>query len=308
MYSFDRLKFQALKEYQAKYSDLRYAYQACQKRIKELEHQIATRPPAAEVRSAIKRYDEDVKLHAKKFIILHELFAPVDDSFFSQDQPSVDLWGSGRYDNATSRSKAILAELYFAFPERTHDLIRNHSRFGQLVCLPRDGSSNIKLTVCCSNQFCSAAKAIKSHTIERARDVGGPVYGLPAEYFVANYDRSNIPELVALLKFDVSKSDVSKFAPILYPREHRTRRKDSEIFLSDEIPLVNFEVYYAVIIYYSFSPHWQLLRAILFGKASLSRKTKYAKRNTVGVTWGIQPDDLFYGAIATAAVIVCFIS
>lgn len=76
--------------------------------------------------------------------------------------------------------------------------------------------------------------------IERAREVISEILKLPAEYFKTSYDRSKVPALQALLKFDINSSAVSKFAPILYPEQHRTKRRDTKLFLARELPLVFF--------------------------------------------------------------------
>ena len=79
---------------------------------------------------------------------------------------------------------------------------------------------------------------MRSQLVEQARSVASQVFKLPAEYFKATFDRSAIPDLQALLKFDVNNATVSKFAPILYPRESRKHRKDSTLFQASELALV----------------------------------------------------------------------
>jgi hypothetical protein len=79
---------------------------------------------------------------------------------------------------------------------------------------------------------------MRSQLVERARSVAAQVFKLPAEYFKATFDRSAIPELQALLKFDVNNATISKFAPILYPGESRKRRKDTLLFQASELALV----------------------------------------------------------------------
>ena len=77
-----------------------------------------------------------------------------------------------------------------------------------------------------------------SQFVDRARSVATQVFKLPAEYFKANFDRSAIPELQALLKFDTNSMTISKFAPILYPQGSREVRKDGLLFQSSELALV----------------------------------------------------------------------
>lgn len=79
---------------------------------------------------------------------------------------------------------------------------------------------------------------MRSQLVDRARSVAAQVFKLPAEYFKANFDRSAIPELQALLKFNINNATISKFAPILYPRNSRGVRKDSLLFQADEPALV----------------------------------------------------------------------
>src|SRR5882762_7546664 len=108
------------------YSSLRAAYLRCQVRIKELEQEVAM----SNHRLA------EIKMHAKKFIVLHELFLPSDDSFFSQPRPTgVDLWSKDRYKDKASKMKAILAEVYHSLPDHLHDFISGHSRFDEIVSL-----------------------------------------------------------------------------------------------------------------------------------------------------------------------------
>jgi hypothetical protein len=68
--------------------------------------------------------------------------------------------------------------------------------------------------------------------------VAAQVFKLPAEYFKANFDRSAIPELQALLKFNTNDTVISKFAPVLYPHESREVRKDALLFRASEPALV----------------------------------------------------------------------
>lgn len=79
---------------------------------------------------------------------------------------------------------------------------------------------------------------MRSQLVERARSVAAQVFNLPAEYFKASYDRTNVPELRKLLKFDDNSSVVSKFAPILYPSHSRSVRKDALLFQASEPALV----------------------------------------------------------------------
>ena len=79
---------------------------------------------------------------------------------------------------------------------------------------------------------------MRSQLVERARSVAAQVFKLPAEYFKANYDRSTVAELQALLQFNVNDRNVSKFAPVLYPRNSRKHRKDALLFQADELALV----------------------------------------------------------------------
>jgi hypothetical protein len=79
---------------------------------------------------------------------------------------------------------------------------------------------------------------MRSQLVERARSVAPQVFKLPSEYFKANFDRSAIPELQALLKFNVNELTVSKFAPILYPHGSREVRKDALLFQASEPALV----------------------------------------------------------------------
>jgi len=118
------------------YSSLRAAYLRCQVRIKELEQEVAmsNRRLAKNKPAAINKSDEEIKMHAKKFIVLHELFLPSDDSFFSQPRPTgVDLWSKDRYKDEASKTKAILAEVYHSLPDHLHDFISGHSRFDEIV-------------------------------------------------------------------------------------------------------------------------------------------------------------------------------
>lgn len=79
---------------------------------------------------------------------------------------------------------------------------------------------------------------MRSQLVDRARSVAAQVFKLPAEYFKASFDRTNVPELRGLLKFDENNPDVSKFAPILYPSGSRSVRKDTLLFQASEPALV----------------------------------------------------------------------
>jgi hypothetical protein len=87
-------------------------------------------------------------------------------------------------------------------------------------------------------QFRAQSKNMRSHLLDWMREVASEVLGLPAAYFKADYDRSKTPELQALLKFDVNTAKVSKFAPVLFPKEHRKTCKNDKAFLSPALPLV----------------------------------------------------------------------
>ena len=176
-------------------------------------------------------------MHAKKFTLLHELFIPSDDSFFSQPKPmAVDLWSPGRYRDETSRTRAILAELYIVFPEHLHAFISSHSQF----------NANVRCKLTMTNhllmleifKFHLNSKNMRSQLVDRARSVAAQVFKLPAAYFKANFDRTDVPELRALLKFDDNSPVVSKFAPVLYPSGSRSVRKDALLFQASEPALV----------------------------------------------------------------------
>jgi hypothetical protein len=125
-----------LKQAQTQYGSLRAAYQASQLRIRELEQQVTLlgRRKVKKAKDGVAKYSEEVKSHAKKFTLLHELFIPSDDSFFSQPKPTaVDLWSPDRYRNEASRTRAILAELYVVFPDHLHTFISGHSEFNTNV-------------------------------------------------------------------------------------------------------------------------------------------------------------------------------
>lgn len=125
-----------LKQAQTQYSALRAAYQASQLRIRELERQVASlsRRKAKKAEDGVAKYTEEVMMHAKKFTLLHELFIPSDDSFFSQPKPmAVNLWSPDRYCNEASQTRAILAELYSVFPEHLHVFMSSHSQFNANV-------------------------------------------------------------------------------------------------------------------------------------------------------------------------------
>lgn len=112
------------------------AYQASQLRIKELEQQVASlnRRKAKKAKDGVAQYNDEVKLHAKKFTLLYELFIPSDDSFFSQPQPiGVDIWSPDRFRDDASQTRAILAELYTVFPDHLHTFISGHSQFNTNV-------------------------------------------------------------------------------------------------------------------------------------------------------------------------------
>ena len=84
--------------------------------------------------AVINKSDEEIKMHAKKFVVLHELFLPSNDSFFSQPQPTgVDLWSKDRYKDEASKMKAILTEVYHSLPDHLHDFILGHSHFDEIV-------------------------------------------------------------------------------------------------------------------------------------------------------------------------------
>jgi hypothetical protein len=87
-------------------------------------------------------------------------------------------------------------------------------------------------------KFRLSSKNMRSQLVERARSVAAQVFHLPAEYFKASYDRTNVPELRKLLKFDDGNPVISKFAPVLYPDHSRSVRKDALLFQASEPALV----------------------------------------------------------------------
>jgi hypothetical protein len=136
-----------LRQAQTLYSSLREAYRFSQRRIRELEDQVASLSRKAKkakdvvaAKDGVAKYSEEVMSHAKKFTVLYELFIPSEDSFFSQPKPiGVDLWSHDRYCNEDSRTRAILAELYLVFPDHLHAFISGHSDFNtnvscELIC------------------------------------------------------------------------------------------------------------------------------------------------------------------------------
>jgi hypothetical protein len=121
-----------LKQSQLNFNKLRTAYDATQRRIKELEKQLdaITHQSTKRVETdAVSQFDEEIKNHTKKFMVLHELFTPSSDAFFSRPPPQVDLFSSNRYKDNISIETTILGEVYFVFPDHTHHFIRGHSKF-----------------------------------------------------------------------------------------------------------------------------------------------------------------------------------
>jgi hypothetical protein len=121
-----------LKQSQLNFNKLRTAYEATQRRIKELEKQLDTVTRQSTKRAetvAVSQFDEEIKNHTKKFTVLHELFTPSGDAFFSKPPPQVDLFSPDRYKDNNSIETAILGEVYFVFPDHTHHFIRGHSKF-----------------------------------------------------------------------------------------------------------------------------------------------------------------------------------
>jgi hypothetical protein len=101
-----------------------------------LEQQVksSSRRKEKNAKDGVAKHDDEVKLHAKKFTLLYELFIPSDDSFFSQPRPiGVDVWSPDRYRDEASRTRAILAELYIVFPDHLHTFISGHSQFNTNV-------------------------------------------------------------------------------------------------------------------------------------------------------------------------------
>jgi len=81
---------------------------------------------------------------------------------------------------------------------------------------------------------------MRSQLIDRGRKVAAKIFKLPAEWFDSSYDRSNVPELQALLKPEANRTAFSKFAPILYPkdRNRERQRNDMALLRAPELPLV----------------------------------------------------------------------
>ena len=63
-----------------------------------------------------------------------------------------------------------------------------------------------------------------SQFIDRGRKVAAKIFKLPAEWFDSSYNRSNVPELQALLKYEANSTTFSKFAPVLYPKDQNGER------------------------------------------------------------------------------------
>lgn len=121
-----------MKQSQLNFNKLWTAYEATQHRIKELEKQLDTitrQSTNGTETVTVSQFDEEIKNHTKKFMVLHELFTPSGDAFFSKPPPQVDLFSPDCYKDNNLIETAILGEVYFIFLDHTHHFIRGHSKF-----------------------------------------------------------------------------------------------------------------------------------------------------------------------------------
>jgi hypothetical protein len=91
---------------------------------------------------------------------MNKIFIPSNNDFSSCDLPSTDTWSPAHYDTKSSKSAAVLAEIYSTFPEHLHDLIRQHSCFGVTVSVQLEYLFKITIEVLTFSQFCAQAKSM----------------------------------------------------------------------------------------------------------------------------------------------------
>lgn len=102
-------------------------------------------------------------------------------------------------DNA-AWEEGIIAELYFFLPESSHQLIEHSAIFTKMVCRQLSQSAPGLMV----SKFMKGAGNFRSYLIDNVCKNAVEIFSIPsvtkAQSFSANYDRSQTPDIVNLLR------------------------------------------------------------------------------------------------------------
>lgn len=268
---------------QRELAELREKFKASNTENKELKREIALLKESQSSAPSRKPHQttgiaadiEHSRTLAKLYTALYEPFSTIynNPNLFTLPRPSSEcLLPERRFcTSKTARQNGWLAQLYDFLPEHLHSMVRDYSEF--------------------EAEFRAAAKAMRSALIDRVRKAAPTVFNLPAEIFKQSYKREKVTELTRLLKFNPHSKHLSNLPPVLYPLS--VRRKGREGFETKLFQVLEI---------------FRLMKALLFGLASLDSTEKHGGPPTYGKQWGVLSlEELPFYAIPVFALLTVFV-
>ncbi|KAG1884710.1 hypothetical protein F4604DRAFT_1919192 [Suillus subluteus] len=184
--------------------------------------------------SDLVAFDEEVKIFAKKYGVMYEMF-PLNAELLKKALP-VSIPPSeraARYANSAAEEDALLSELYSILPQHLHHLVASN-HFHKILQ--------------------QSLEAGQSSEIIKLRRVGSRIFNLDSNYFLTSTKRDTIKELCDLLGTTPGHHSYPLFPPILFP-DARPDTTNATVFGN-------------------WKPLAQILKAVLMGEASLTSVKK----------------------------------
>ncbi|KAG2054078.1 hypothetical protein BDR06DRAFT_1008040 [Suillus hirtellus] len=190
---------------------------------------------ASKAPSQLLAFDEEVKMFAKKYGVMYEMYPPSAELLKKTlpSTPGLPFDRPARYANSAAEADALLSELCTVLPDHLHHLVPlNHFH----------------------KTLQQALEAGRSSELIKLRQVAGHIFGLSSDYFVTSSKRDTIDELCRLLGTTPRSHTYPLFPPILFP--------NAIINTSNSTVFSNWK------------PLAQILKAVLMGEASLTSVKK----------------------------------
>ncbi|KAG1797267.1 hypothetical protein EV424DRAFT_1333443, partial [Suillus variegatus] len=190
---------------------------------------------ASKAPSQLLAFDEEVKMFAKKYGIMYEMYPPSAELLKKTlpSTPGLPFDRPARYANSAAEADALLSELRSVLPDHLHHLVPlNHFH----------------------KTLQQALEAGRSSELIKLRRVAGRIFGLSSDYFVTSSKRDTIDELCRLLGTTPGSRTYPLFPPILFPNAIIDTRNST--------------------VFGNWKPLAQILKAVLMGEASLTSVKK----------------------------------
>ncbi|KAG1771111.1 hypothetical protein EV702DRAFT_1202138 [Suillus placidus] len=224
--------------------------------------------PARSQNRALKKtsmVDNDIT-HAGKMYAMLNYFWVMSGLFPTIPQPNIDPHSDTRWSSPEAKLNGAMAELYQCIPKALHKSMETYPQFGLV--------------------FCAVVSSERSNILHSLKDCAGLIFsGLkldPTVFTDEPAKKKENEQLLALLKKDVGGEKYTRLAPILFT--------DPSALVPDDFLKTSVMV--------------KIIRVEIFGKASLSGKTK-GHLKARGQCWSTQC--VTEGLIAGAAIVARFL-